>query len=67
LFAADAVEFYGISIDFGLEVIGRKSTCGRTINLKLIWYSHAKVPNGLIVTRDASFFKTYCYLLLPYC
>jgi hypothetical protein len=36
LFAADAVELYGISIDFGLEVIGRKSICGTTINLELI-------------------------------
>ena len=27
-------------------------------------YSHdAKVPNDLIVARDASFFKTYCYLI----
>ena len=64
MFAAVAVELYGISIDFGLEVIGRKSICGTTTNLKLVWYSHnAKVPNGLIVTRDASFFKTYCYLI----
>ena len=27
---------YGISIDFGLEVVGRKSTCGATVNLELI-------------------------------
>ena len=27
-------------------------------------FSHdAKAPNGLIVTRDTSFFKTYCYLI----
>src|ERR1019366_3692268 len=32
-----------------------------------IWssfFSHdAKAPDGLIVTRDTSFFKTYCYLI----
>ena len=27
---------YGISIDFGLEVVGRKSSCGATVNLELI-------------------------------
>jgi len=27
---------YGISIDFGLEVIGRKSSCGATVNVELI-------------------------------
>jgi hypothetical protein len=64
LFAADAVELYGISIDFGLEVIGRKSTCGTTVNLELISFSHdAKAPNDLIVTRDTSFFKAYRYLI----
>ena len=27
-------------------------------------FSHgARAPNGLIVTRDTSFFKTYCYLI----
>ncbi len=64
MFAADAVELYGISIDFGLEVIGRKSTCGTTVNLETHLFSHdAKAPNSLIVTRDTSFFKTYCYLI----
>jgi hypothetical protein len=27
---------YGISIDFGLEVIGRENTCGATVNLELM-------------------------------
>ena len=27
---------YGISIDLGLEVVGRKSVCGATINLEHI-------------------------------
>jgi hypothetical protein len=36
LFAADTVELYGISIDFGLDVVERKNTCGTTVNLKLI-------------------------------
>jgi hypothetical protein len=27
---------YGISIDFGLEVVGKNSTCGATGNLELI-------------------------------
>ena len=63
MFAADAVELYGISIDFGLEVIGRKSTCGTTVNLELISFPMMPAPNGLIVTRDTSFFKTYCYLI----
>ena len=29
---------YGISIDFGLEVVGKKSTCGATVNLELILF-----------------------------
>jgi hypothetical protein len=36
---------YGISIDFGLEVVGRKSTCGATVNLELI--SLAMMPKHL--------------------
>jgi len=27
---------YGISIDFGLEIVESKSTCGVTVNLELI-------------------------------
>jgi len=30
---------YGISIDFGLEVVGRKSTCEATANLEVISFS----------------------------
>jgi hypothetical protein len=33
---------YGISIDFGLEVVGRKSICGVAVNLELI--SFAMMP-----------------------
>jgi hypothetical protein len=63
LFAPDAVELYGISIDFGLEVIERKNVCGTIVNLDLISFPMIRAPNGLIVTRDTSFFKTYCYLI----
>ena len=58
---------YGISMDFGLEVVGRKSSCGATVNLELISFPRdATAPDGLIVPRDTSFFKTYCYLIASF-
>jgi len=54
-------------MDFGLEVVGRKSSCGATVNLELISFPRdATAPDGLIVPRDTSFFKTYCYLIASF-
>jgi hypothetical protein len=51
---------YGISIDFGLEIVERKSTCGATVNLELSSVRMTPwLPDGLIVTRDGAFFKFY--------
>jgi hypothetical protein len=44
---------YGISIDFGLEVVGKKSTCGATFISKFIDLTiEAQAHRRHIVTRD---------------
>jgi hypothetical protein len=64
---------YGISIDFGLEVVWKEEYLWADRQSGAHLFSHdAKAPDGLIVTRDTSFFKTCCHLilqalLLPYC
>ena len=50
---------YGISIDFGLEVIEKESICGATFKLKFIDLTiEAQAHDRLIVTRDRPFCKT---------
>jgi hypothetical protein len=50
---------YGISIDFGLEVVERLRTCGETFKSKFIDPTmEPKLTNRLIVTKDVEFFKT---------
>jgi hypothetical protein len=50
---------YGISIDFGLEVIEEQSVCGAIFKSKFIDPTHeARAHDRLIVTRDEPFCKT---------
>jgi hypothetical protein len=48
---------YGISIDFGLEVIEKESVCGSTFESRFIKLTH-EAQDCLIVTRDRLFCKT---------
>jgi hypothetical protein len=49
---------YGISIDLGLQVVGKKSSCVTIFKSKLGRYKHgARLNDRLIVTRDTTFFK----------
>ena len=50
---------YGISIDFGLEVVEKKSTCGASFKSKFIDLTmKPRLHDRLIVTRDRPFCKT---------
>jgi hypothetical protein len=50
---------YGISIDFGLEVIEKENTCGETLKSKFIDLNHqAEAHDRLRVTLDRTFCKT---------
>jgi hypothetical protein len=50
---------YGISIDFGLEVVEGESTCSETFKSRFMDSNHeAQAHDRLIVTRDGQFFKT---------
>jgi len=50
---------YGISIDFGLEVVEKKNACGASFKSKFIDLNHeAQAYDRLIVTRDRPFCKT---------
>jgi hypothetical protein len=47
---------YGISIDFGLEVIEKENTCGETFKSKFIDLNHqAEAHDRLMVTLDRPF------------
>jgi hypothetical protein len=48
---------YGSSIDFGLEIIEKKSTCSASFKSKFIDPTWRLSSNRLIVTRDKQFFK----------
>ena len=49
---------YGVSIDFGLEVAGKKRDCDATLKSKLIALSHEVWPhNRRILTRDRTILR----------
>jgi hypothetical protein len=51
---------YGISIDFGLEVVGRTGTCETTIRSKVINLRRKTIAHGdLIVTPKQADFQDY--------
>jgi hypothetical protein len=51
---------YGISIDCGLEVVGRTGTCETTVKSKLITLSpQANARGGLIVIPTQTGFQGY--------
>ena len=52
---------YGVSIDFGLEVVEKENACWETFKSKFVDLTmKRKLTIRLIVTRDGQFFKTDC-------
>ena len=56
---------YGISIDFGLEVVEKKNICGANFKSKFIDLNHEAQAHNRLITRDRRFGnKPNCNLIV---